>query len=161
MWRCAAKPIAITDTMAISDAALSLRPQCLLDRDEIVHGDGGGAHPIAAELDREEKLVPAVEKQEHYGDCDAAAHLRQDDVPQRLHAARAIDGGGFLHLASGLSRRDGSRRRARFDCRPARADNSAEDGSRGARFGALAWRFQWAFLTRPMAIKTQSRTALA
>ena len=41
-----------------------LGPERLLDRDEIVHGDGDGPDIVAAELDGEEELVPGVEEHE-------------------------------------------------------------------------------------------------
>ena len=75
-----------------------LGPQRLLDRDEIEHRDRHRPHRVAAEHDGEQEFVPGIEEHEHDGDGDAAAHLRDDDAPQRPQPAGAVEIGGFLHL---------------------------------------------------------------
>ncbi len=76
-----------------------LGPLGLLDADEVEHVHGHGLYGLAAQQDGEEELVPGVEEDEDHGHGDAAARLRQDDVPQGLEAVGAVEEGRLLHLA--------------------------------------------------------------
>ena len=89
----------MTGSMAISAAAASLAQRVCSIETKLCMATVTGRTLVAAELDGEEELVPGVEEDEDGGDADAAADLRQDDVPERLQAARLVEEGRLLHLA--------------------------------------------------------------